>query len=176
MRRNDEAHHSSSDDWPAGLEAKALELSREFLRLVDEVRHFFADNLGGVATLISNHRELKESVANVYAAPSRFIHRSRDFFNLLGEVRGKLTTDGAAVGNITGQAAPDLPSPTVLSQALREDQSKPKPPAKLIRSGVHAGFDTCCIVMGVRFAVRRDAAMQAKPGEGIGEPTQHNEH
>ena len=137
MRRNDEAHHSSSDDSPAGLEAKALELSREFLRLVDEVRHFF---------------------------------------NLLGEVRGKLTTDGAAVGNITGQAAPDLPSPTVLGQALREDQSKPKPPAKLIRSGVHAGFDTCCIVMGVRFAVRRDAAMQAKPGEGIGEPTQHNEH
>jgi len=137
VRRNDEAHHSSSDDSPAGLEAKALELSREFLRLVDEVRHFF---------------------------------------NLLGEVRGKLTTDGAAAGNITGQAAPDLPSPTVLGQALREDQSKPKPPAKLIRSGVHAGFDTCCIVMGVRFAVRRDAAMQAKPGEGIGEPTQHNEH
>ena len=54
MRRNDEAHHSSSDDWPAGLEAKALELSREFLRLVDEVRHFF---------------------------------------NSLGEVRGKLTTE-----------------------------------------------------------------------------------
>lgn len=93
MRRNDEAHHSSSDGSSAGLEAKALELSREFLRLVDEVRHFFADNLGGVATLISNHRELKESVANVYAAPSRFIHRSRDFFNSLGEVRGKLTTE-----------------------------------------------------------------------------------
>jgi hypothetical protein len=55
------------------------------------------------------------------------------YFRIDHEFCGELTTDGtvvvgadgAAVGNITGQAATDLPSPTVLGQALREDQGKP---------------------------------------------------
>ncbi|MFP8870745.1 MAG: polymer-forming cytoskeletal protein [Myxococcota bacterium] len=49
------------------------------------------------------------------------------YFRIDHEFCGELTTDGtvvvgadgAVVGNITGQAATDLPSPTVLGQALR---------------------------------------------------------